>query len=147
MMARRGPRPIPELPGSLRAKQRAAIVLAVLAGDCPLGEASRRLGISPARYYHLERQGLEGLVRGLEGAGERHRVAKQTLEHVRLEQEVLRLQALVRATQRAVALPVPAPAKTPSKRTRKVGPRARKVIAQLRKSMPPEAAPPTPEQE
>jgi hypothetical protein len=137
---------MPELPGSLRAKQRAAIVLAVLAGECPLAEASRRLGISPTRYYHLERQGLEGLVRGLEGAGERHRAAKATLEHVRLEQEVLRLQALVRATQRAVALPVPAP-KAPSKRTRKPAPRARKVIAQLRKSLPTETSAPPPEQE
>ena len=143
MMARRGPRPMPELPGSLRAKQRAAIVLAVLAGDCALGEASRRLGISPTRYYHLERQGLEGLVRGLEGAGERHRAAKLTLAHVRLEQEVLRLQALVRATQRAVALPVPVASKAPSKRTRKPAPRARKVIAQLRRSMPPETSTPS----
>jgi hypothetical protein len=136
--ARRAPRPTPDLPGSLRAKQRAAIVLAVLSGECPLGEASRRLGISPTRYYHLERQGLEGLVRGLEGAGERHRTAKITREHVRLEQEVLRLQALVRATQKAVALPAPA---KPKSRTRKVAPRARKVIAQLRLATAAAAAP------
>jgi hypothetical protein len=127
--ARRAARPAPDLPGSLRAKQRAAIVLAVLSGDCPLAEASRRLSVSPTRYYHLERQALEGLVRALEGPAERHRTAKITREHVRLEQEVLRLQALVRATQRAVALPAPA---KPTGRTRKVAPRARKVIAQLR---------------
>ena len=58
--ARRAARPTPELPGSLRAEQRAAIVLAVLSGECALAEASRRLSVSPTRYYHLERQALEG---------------------------------------------------------------------------------------
>ena len=134
-MAAKKPRASAELPGSVRAKQRAAIVLAVLSGDCPIGEASRRLGISPPRYYHLERQGLEGLLRGLEGAGERHRIAKNTLEQVRLEHEVLRLQALVRATHKALALPPPP---KPKGRPRKVPPRARKVIAQLRLATPDE---------
>jgi hypothetical protein len=141
--ARRTARPTPELPGSLRAKQRAAIVLAVLSGECALAEASRRLSVSPTRYYHLERQALEGLVRALEGPTERHRTAKITREHVRLEQEVLRLQALVRATQRAVALPAPP---KPKGRTRKVAPRARKVIAQLRLATAGDAAA-SPEQE
>lgn len=138
MTAAKKPRAIAELPGSVRAKQRAALVLAVLSGDCPIGEASRRLGISPVRYYHLERQGLEGLLRGLEGAGERHRAAKITQEHVRLEHEVLRLQALVRATHKALALPPPS---KPKGRTRKVAPRARKVIAQLRLATPGETIP------
>ena len=139
--ARRARRAAPDLPGSVRAKQRAAIVLAVLSGDCPLAEASRRLGIAPNRYYHLERQGLEGLVRGLEGPGERRRTAALTREHVRLEHEVLRLQALVRATQKAAGLPPPA--KTPPRRKPAV--RARKVIAQLRLAT--EATPASPEQE
>lgn len=135
---RRSPRPTPELAGSVRAKQRMAIVLAVLSGDCGVSDASRRLGVSPTRYYGLERQGLEGMLRALEGATERHRAAAHGREQVRLEQEVLRLQALVRATQRAVALP--APAKTVKRR--KTAPRARKVIAQLR--LPPaETAAPT----
>ena len=64
-------------------------------------------------------------------------MAKITREQVRLEHEVLRLQALVRATQRAVALPPPAKA-APGKRTRTPPVRARKVIAQLR--LPPSDA-------
>lgn len=141
--ARRERRPAPELPGSLRAKQRAAIVLAVLSGECGMTEASRRLSISPNRYYQLERQALEAMVRALEGPAERHRIAKVTRQHVRLEQEVLRLQALVRATQRAVALP--APPKTAKRR--KPAARARKVIAQFRLPSPEEATPASPEQE
>ncbi len=137
MTARRAARPARDLSGGPLARQRAAIILAVLSGDCPLGEASRRLGISPTRYYSLERQGLEGLVQALEGPVERYRMAKITREQVRLEHEVLRLQALVRATQRAVALPPPAKA-APGKRTRTPPVRARKVIAQLR--LPPSDA-------
>jgi hypothetical protein len=140
MAARRPTRPAPELPGSLRAKQRAAIVLAVLSGDCPLADASRRLNVSPTRYYHLERQALEGLVRALEGPADRQQLAKITREQERLEHEVLRLQALVRATQRAVALP--APAKPTAKRRRTPPVRARKVIAQLRLAPSDAAEPP-----
>ena len=115
--------------GGQHAKQRAAIVLAVLSGDCPIVEASRRLGVSVPRYYALERHALQGLVEALEDTQERRRTAAIGREQVRLEHEVLRLQALVRATQRAVALPPPA---KPKGRTRKPAPRARKVIAQLR---------------
>jgi hypothetical protein len=123
-----GRSPVP-LPGGQRAKQRAAMVLAVLSGDCPIDEASRRLGISPTRYYHLERQALEGLIHALDEPLEKRRMATMCREQVQLEHEVLRLQALVRATQKAVALPPPKPT---SKRRRKLAPRARKVIAQLR---------------
>jgi hypothetical protein len=56
-------------------------------------------------------------------------MAAITRQHVQLEHEVLRLQALVRATQRAAG--VPAPPK-PKARRRKSPPRARKMIAQLR---------------
>lgn len=115
--------------GGQQAKQRAAIVLAVLSGDCPIVEASRRLGVSVPRYYALERHALQGLVDALEDSQERRRTAASGREQLRLEHEVLRLQALVRATQRAVALPAPP---KPKGRTRKVPPRARKVIAQLR---------------
>jgi hypothetical protein len=113
-------------------------VLAVLSGDCPIDEASRRLGISPPRYYQLERQALEGLLHALDDPLEKRRVAAICREQVHLEHEVLRLQALVRATQKAVALPS-LPKTTPPKRRRKLAPRARKVIAQLRPPTPAEA--------
>lgn len=121
--------------GGQHAKQRAAIILAVLSGDCPIVDASRRLGVSVARYYALERHALQGLVQALEDTLERRRTAVIAREQVRLEHEVLRLQALVRATQRAVALPAPS---KPKGRTRKPAPRARKVIAQLRLATPDE---------
>jgi hypothetical protein len=131
-------RATPVVSGGLHAKQRAAIVLAVLSGDCGLGEASRRLGISVTRYYALERHALEGLVQALEDRAERRHTAAINRQQVRLEHEVLRLQALVRATQRAVALPPPP--KTPKRR--KVAPRARRVIAQLRLAAPADTSSP-----
>jgi len=137
-------RPPAPLPGGQQAKQRAAIVLAVLSGDCPIDEASRRLGISPTRYYHLERQALEGLIHALDEPLEKRRMAAICREQVQLEHEVLRLQALVRATQKAVALPPP-PKRTG--RRRKMPPRARKVIAQLRMPTPAETTAASPEQE
>lgn len=132
-------RPPTPLPGGAQAKQRAAIVLAVLSGDCPIGEASRRLGISPTRYYVLERQALEGLLHALDEPLAKRRMAAICREQVQLEHEVLRLQALVRATQKAVALPPPP---NTAKRRRKLPPRARKVIAQLRVAAV-EGAPPS----
>jgi hypothetical protein len=122
-------RPPLEMSGGARARQRAAVILAVLSGDCPLTEASRRLGITSATYYALERRALHAMVQALEGVKERHRIAAITRQQVQLEQEVLRLQALVRATQRAAGLPPPS---KPSKRRRKSPPRARKMIAHLR---------------
>jgi hypothetical protein len=65
-------------------------------------------------------------------------MASITRQHVQLEHEVLRLQALVRATQRAAGVPAPPKSKT---RRRNSPPRARKMIAQLRAS----DAPPTEE--
>ena len=124
--------------GGQRAKQRAAIILAVLSGDCPVVEASRRLGITVTRYYGVERQALQGLVQALEEGPERRQTAAIGREQVRLEHEVLRLQALVRATQRAVALP---PAATAKGRKRKPAIRARRVIAQLRVATPEETPP------
>lgn len=137
-------RPPAPLPGGQQAKQRAAIVLAVLSGDCPISDASRRLGISPPRYYALERQALEGLIHALDEPLEKRRMAAICKEQVRLEQEVLRLQALVRATQRAVALPPPP--KATGQRRRKLAPRARKVIAQLRPPTPVEATADVPQE-
>lgn len=145
MTRARTARPPVPLPGGQQAKQRAAIVLAVLSGDCPIDEASRRLGISPARYYHLERQALEGLIQALDDPLEKRRLATICREQVQLEHEVLRLQALVRATQKAVALPAP-PKPTPGKRRRKMAPRARKVIAQLRAPTPVEATTDVPQE-
>jgi len=134
-----GPR---TLTGSAPAKRIAVVLLEVLSGVCGPAEGSRRLGLSMTRYYALETRGLQGLLAALEPRPH-GRTASATAdatrrEQLRLEREVLRLQALVRATQRAVAV---APTKeAPRRRTR--GVRARKVIAQLRAPTPDESAGP-----
>ncbi|HEY7195242.1 MAG TPA: hypothetical protein VH439_15980 [Gemmatimonadales bacterium] len=134
-----GPR---TLTGSAPAKRIAVVLLEVLSGVCGPADGSRRLGLSMTRYYALETRGLQGLLAALEPrprgrtAGATPEAARR--EQLRLEREVLRLQALVRTTQRAVAV---APTKdSPRRRTR--GVRARKVIAQLRATTPDESAGP-----
>ena len=124
------------LTGSAGAKRTAVVLLDVLSGGCGVAEASRRLGISLMRYYALETRALQALLHGLEPRPKgRRRTAPDGVaavrEQQRLEREVLRLQALVRATQRAVAVAPPAKA---SPRRRKTPPRGRRVIAQLRAS-------------
>jgi hypothetical protein len=121
------------LTGSAPAKRTAVVILEVLSGVCGPVDGSRQLGISLTRYYALETRGLQGLLQALEPRPRGRRgggVSPDAVhERQRLEREVLRLQALVRATQRAVALAPPKPARGGR---RKTAPRARKVIAQLR---------------
>jgi hypothetical protein len=130
----------PVVTGSARARQCVAVILAVLSGDCSLAAASQQLGVSLTRYYGLERQALQAMVLALEHPRERHRIVAASRHQVRLEQEVLRLQALVRATQRAAGVPAP---KKSEKRRRTLAPRARKLLVHLR--APEDSAPSTEE--
>jgi hypothetical protein len=120
------------LTGSAPAKRIAVVLLDVLSGGCGVADASRRLDLSTMRYYALETRALQGLLSALEPRPRgraRADAARATAqrEQARLEREVLRLQALVRATQRAVA--VAPPAKTTKRRSTA---RGRKVMAHLR---------------
>jgi hypothetical protein len=127
--------------GSDGAKRTAAIILEVLAGLRTPGEGAEALAISSMRYYVLERRALEGMVGGLEPRpkGKRRRVedtvAQLTREKTRLERELGRMQALVRAGQRAMRLP-PVPSREKSKgdnrRRRRPAVRAVKAVALLR---------------
>jgi hypothetical protein len=112
------------LAGTAAAKQLAAVVLEVLSGAC---------GPALPRYYALETRGLQALVAALEPRprGRMRQVDSAAVrrEQERLERDVLRLQALVRTLQRAVAV---APPPKEARRRRKTKPRATKVIAQLR---------------
>jgi hypothetical protein len=121
------------LAGTAAAKQLAAVVLEVLSGACGPAAGSQRLGISLPRYYALETRGLQALVAALEPRprGRMRQVDSAAVrrEQERLERDVLRLQALVRTLQRAVAV---APPPKEARRRRKTKPRATKVIAQLR---------------
>jgi hypothetical protein len=137
-VARPGPRPFQ---GDEGAKKSAALILEVLAGLRTPTEASRVLGVTAMRYYVLERRALEGMVQALapRPKGKRRRPEDALTEaeraKVRLEREVGRLQALVRAAQRTIGLP-PAPSRErkpgDKRRRRRPQVRAVKTIALLR---------------
>src|SRR5438046_1137093 len=96
------PQPRP-LIGEEGAKRSAALILEVLAGLRTPSEASTALGVTAMRYYVLERRALEGMVQALapRPKGKRRRpedaLQEAGREKVRLEREMGRLQALVRA--------------------------------------------------
>jgi len=95
------------------AQRRAAVILEVLAGIRTAQEAARLLKISPNSYYIVERKALSGLVAACEPATRRGPTAGLERQVHQLERALARCQrecqrqaALVRATQRAVGLPV-----------------------------------------
>jgi len=110
------------------AKRVAAAILEVLAGARSPSEAATALAMSVPHYYQVETRALRGLLAACE-APPRGRVRNPqtevtTLRHdnERLQREVIRQQALVRAAQRTVGLsppPTPAPGKASSKKVRK----------------------------
>ena len=99
--------------GSAEARRRASVVLEVLGGLRTPSEACELIGVTLARYYALETQGIAGLVKALEPKGRGGRrgprpetqIARLTEERDRLAHELQRSQALVRIAQRAVGLP------------------------------------------
>lgn len=98
------------LTGSREAKRQAAVLLEVLSGVRGPQEGSEALGVSLSRYYALETRALQGLVTALEPRPRgRQKTAESELESLRqdkqrLEQELGRSQALVRAAQRSLGL-------------------------------------------
>jgi hypothetical protein len=136
----RSTRPPKPLAGDETAKKTAAMILEVLAGLRSTSEAAQALEISTMRYYVLERRAMEGMVQALEPRPKgKRRSSESTLEglrrdKIRLEREVGRLQALVRAAQRTMKLP-PLPSREKKKgegrRARRPSVRAEKTIALL----------------
>jgi len=128
------------LTGSAAARKLATAVLEVLAGVSTPAEAGRAAGVSLPRYYALEARALQAMVTGLEPRPKgRNRTAESqalalSKENQRLQREVGRLQALVRAAHRASGLTeVKAAKKPPGKRRRRARPRAIKAVAVLRR--------------
>ena len=59
-----GPALVEHLDGSPRAKQRLEVILATIAGQLTIDQASEQLGIKPAMFYRLRTEVLEaGLAR------------------------------------------------------------------------------------
>lgn len=125
--------------GSPDARKIACLILEVLGGLRTPTDASKALGVSTQRYYGLEAQALEGLVRACErrSAG-RHRttdgqIAALEAKVTQLERECARRLALIRVSQRTLGLAKPAepPAAARGKRRRRPAIRALKAAAEL----------------
>jgi hypothetical protein len=132
---------------SRAARRVAAMVLEVLAGARTPTEAAQALEVSVPRYYQLETRALRGLLSACEPLPQGrlpnpgHELARLQRDKERLQREVLRQQALVRAAQRGVGLPAPPPPpRKPGTKTRRRLARALNVAARLHKANQ-EAAP------
>lgn len=145
---------------SPRARQVAAVVLEVLAGQRTPTQAAQELEIVPVRYYQLETRALAGLltgcepaVRGRQAASPDEQQMKAECERLRQEAarsaaELTRVQTLIRTARSAFGLRPPAPPATvkPGKDGRPGRQRKPRVRAlRLAKLLKPEtAATPTP---
>lgn len=109
------------------ARRVAAAVLEVLAGARTPTEAAAALSVSVPRYYQLEARALRGLLGACEaqprGPGRSLDKEMATLrrDNQRLQRDLSRQQALMRATVRTVGLtpPAAAPPSKPGKKPRK----------------------------
>jgi hypothetical protein len=127
---------------SAAAKRLAAAILEVLAGARTPAQAAEAIGLSVPRYYQVESRALHGLLAACESrpkgrqpnpAGEANTLRQ---ENQRLQRDLSRQQALVRAAQRSVGLPPPAPMlknKSGKKTRKRRVARALTVAARLQK--------------
>jgi len=108
---------------SERARHMAAVILDVLGGNRSPGDAALALGLSVARYYVIEQRAILGLVAACDATPTRgptpdlqRKIDHLEAENRRLNQTLLRQQALVRSTQRGlgIAHPKPPPAASAS---------------------------------
>jgi hypothetical protein len=128
----------------------AAAVLEVLAGARTPSEAAAALSMSVPYYYHVESRALRGLVAACEPKPKgrvrstESEVTALRQENQRLQRDLARQQALVRASQRSVGLspPVaPSPGKKSAKKIRKrKTARALSMAARLQQDPDPDVA-------
>ncbi len=137
--------------GSERARRIAAVILDVLAGNRTPSEAAKSLELSLARYYTLEQQGIVGLIAACEPRPtgptpdpERDLTLAQA-DNRRLQQALMRQQALVRATQRSLGVappPIRAVVEPGKRRKRRPVVRALRAIKRLENRESPNATVP-----
>jgi hypothetical protein len=119
---------------SPEARRLAAAILEVLAGERTTTAAAEALGCTLPRYYHLEARALEGFVAACEplrpGRQSDPERDTKTLEKkcARLERELGRQQALVRAAHRMVGLQPEQPAKKVAGKKRPRRPTRRALV-------------------
>jgi hypothetical protein len=132
-----------------QAKTTAAVVLEGLSGLRSAPEAARALGVTVARYYTLEAQAVAGLLSACEpappgpapGLANERTLERLRQDHRRQDQELSRLRAVLRTTQRSLgiqpaATTPPAPGSTSgkagkSRRARRPVVRAMTVVRRL----------------
>jgi hypothetical protein len=116
--AQRGPAPGGVTLGqdhTAQTRRLAAVVLEVLAGARTPTEAAATLSVSVPRYYQIESRALRGLLDACAPLprGPGPSVAKELTQlrqdRQRLQRELSRQQALLRAAQRSIGLAAPAP--------------------------------------
>lgn len=126
--------------GSADARRIALVILEVLGGLRTPTDAANVLGLSTTRYYGLEANALEAMVRSCErrapGRSRTHdgEVAALKEKIAQLERECARRQAVIRLSQRALGVSKPAapePAAPGKKRRKRPVVRALKAAAQL----------------
>lgn len=99
------------LAGSVEAKRHAAVILEVLSGLRGTEDGSHAMGVSLTRYYLLETRALQGLIGALEPRpkGRQRRpedeIGALRRDKERLERDLSRTQALVRAAHRSMGIP------------------------------------------
>ena len=99
---------------SPQAKSTAAVILEGLTGLRSAPDAARALGITVARYYTVEAQAVAGLLAACEpgspgpvpNAVTERELTRLRQEHRRQDQELARLRAVLRTTQRSLGLPM-----------------------------------------
>jgi hypothetical protein len=97
------------------AKCWAAAILDVLAGMRTPSDAALALAVSLPRYYQVESRALAGLLEACEPKPKGRQpnpgqeMARLRREQQRLQQDLVRQQALVRAAQRTIGLTAPVP--------------------------------------
>lgn len=144
LRGRRGPGKDLGEGASALARQRTAAILEVLAGTRTPTAAAEALGVSLPRYYLLEVQALQGMLVACEprtlgpGPSPASALAALRRECEQLRRDCARQQALVRAAQRTIGLPPPAPVKPEAsgKKRRRRRPTARALRAVARLQVP-----------
>jgi hypothetical protein len=127
------------------ARRRAVVILEVLAGVRTGPQAAASLGVSLQRYLEIERRAIRGLLIAcsgpLRGETDSSQVRVHQLEATvaRLESQVRRHQALLRAAQRGIGLAPPPPqASRPGgaakRKSRRPTVRALRVVEMLQES-------------
>jgi len=130
------------------AKQRAAVILEVLAGVRSPTEAAQVLSLSVTHYYLLEEKALAAVVAACapQAPGRKNDLARRCAQLEqdcqRWQRECARQQALVRAAQRGLGLTAPPPAATKEaeRKRRKCRPVVRALKAAARLQAPDGAA-------